>query len=354
MLDRESLLAPITPQEPSGPLLEYDPAFLALAEAARGKPEQRMGEAIIAAEPPDWSKVERAAVALLGRTKDLRVATLLVKARLHAGGLPGLFEGLALTRGLLERHWDTLHPQLDAEEDGDPAMRNNALADLADDEAIFTVRNAEVASARGLGRVRVRDLEPQGNGAAAAATESDEKPPPVDAVLAASDGAGLSRTAEGAATAAADIRAIEDLVKEKAGPTRGPSLGKLTAVLQRVANVLHERVAAAAGAQAGSAQTVAPGGGLVPGAVARGAIGSRKDVLAALDAVCAYYERYEPSSPIPLLMRRSKRLVSMDFIDIVRDLMPEAAAQAEGLRGKSDASGHEAGGGTSNEGGERT
>ena len=28
MLDRESLLAPITPEEPSGPLLEYDPAFL--------------------------------------------------------------------------------------------------------------------------------------------------------------------------------------------------------------------------------------------------------------------------------------------------------------------------------------
>jgi len=346
MLDRESLLAPAAPDEPSGPLLEYDPAFLALAAAARGKPEQRMGESVIPAEPPDWGKVERGAVALLGRTKDLRVAVLLVKARLHAGGLAGLFEGLAFTRALLERHWDTLHPQLDAEEDNDPAMRNNALADLADDEAIAAIRNAEIASARGLGRVRVRDLEPQGGNGAAPAAEGAEKPPPVDAVLAACDGAALARTAEGAAAAAADVRAIEDFVKEKAGPTRGPTLGKLTAVLQRVASALGERVAAAAGAQAGSAEAAAGGG---PGAGARvpGAIGSRNDVLAALDAICAYYERHEPSSPIPLLMKRSKRLVSLNFIDIVRDLMPEAAAQAEGLRGKGDASAEEAGGATS-------
>lgn len=345
MLEMESLLTPIAPQEPSGALLEYDPAFLALAEAARGKPEQRMGESVIPAEPPDWGKVERAAAALLGRTKDLRVAVLLVKARLHGGGLAGLFEGLALLRALLERHWDTLHPQLDAEDDGDPAMRNNALAELVDDEVIHAVRAAEVASARGVGKVRVRDLDPHGgNGAAAAGGEADEKPPSIDAVLAATDRAALARTAQGAAAAAVDVRSIEDFVKAKAGPTRGPALAKLAMVLQRIATVLGERVSAA-GAQAGSAPAAGAGAGQVAGGVP-GAIASRRDVLAALHAICAYYERNEPSSPIPLLMRRSERLVSMDFVEIIRDLMPESAAQAEGLRGKADASDS-----TSNEGG---
>jgi type VI secretion system protein ImpA len=354
MLERESLLAPIAAAEPSGPLLEYDPAFLALAEAARGKPEQRMGESVIAAEPPDWGKVERDAVALLGRTKDLRIAVLLVKARLHRGGLVGLAEGLAVTRGLIERHWETLYPQLDAEEDHDPAMRNNALAEVADAETIHAVREAEVASARGVGRVRVRDLEPQGGNGATAAAAGDEKPPPVEAVLAATDAAGLGRIAEAAAAAVADARAVEEFVKQKAGPARGPSLAKLTALLQRVASVLGARVAAAQGEPGTAAEDASAEGGRPLAARSPGAIGSRDDVLAALDAICAYYERKEPSSPIPLLMRRSKRLVAASFIDIVRDLMPDAAAQAEGLRGKTDASGEEAGGPTSNEGGGRT
>jgi type VI secretion system protein ImpA len=174
-------------------------------------------------------------------------------------------------------------------------------------------------------------------------------------VFAACDPAALQRIADGAAAAAADVRAMEDFVKVKAGATRGPTLGKLAAPLQRVATVLGQRLATSGGAAAASAPGAAAADGGQPAAAGiPGAIGSRKDVLAALEAICAYYERNEPSSPIPLLMRRSKRLVSMSFIDIVRDLMPDAAAQAEGLRGKSDASGHEAGGATSNEGGERT
>jgi len=52
----------------------------------------------------------------------------------------------------------------------------------------------------------------------------------------------------------------------------------------------------------------------------------------------AYYERAEPSSPIPLLIRRSKRLVSASFMDIVRDIASDGLTQVENLRGKEDGS----------------
>ena len=65
-----------------------------------------------------------------------------------------------------------------------------------------------------------------------------------------------------------------------------------------------------------------------------GEINSREDVVHVLDKICLYYERCEPSSPIPLLLQRSKRLVSANFMDIVRDLAPEGLAQVENLRGK--------------------
>ena len=47
-----------------------------------------------------------------------------------------------------------------------------------------------------------------------------------------------------------------------------------------------------------------------------------------LDQACDYYRRYEPGSPVPLLLERAKRLVSMDFMQIIEDLAPDGAAQA--------------------------
>ena len=65
-----------------------------------------------------------------------------------------------------------------------------------------------------------------------------------------------------------------------------------------------------------------------------GQITTREDVIAALDKVCEYYNQYEPSSPLPLLIQRCKRLVSANFLDIIRDIIPEAMPQAEAIRGR--------------------
>ena len=53
-----------------------------------------------------------------------------------------------------------------------------------------------------------------------------------------------------------------------------------------------------------------------------GAIQGREDVIRQLDRICAWYEANEPSSPVPLLLQRAKRLVSKDFLELVRDLSP--------------------------------
>jgi type VI secretion system protein ImpA len=348
MLDFATLLAPVTPDQPSGSLLEYDPAFLTLLALAKGKPEQQMGSSVIPAEPPDWPKVDAAAQALLARTKDLRLATVLAKARLHTAGVHGFFEGIALTRALLERHWETVHPQLDPDDGDDPAMRVNALVELADPETVLTgLRNAELASARGVGRICVRDLERSVNGdgaVEAGGSPAGGKAPAVEAVFSACDRDALAMTAAAASAALADVRAIEAFVGEKVGAHRGPNLSKLVALLQLVAKNLSQRVGVERVEPGGEPKPQDRGGNSLelqvraPEDLGRsdGAIRSRGDVLLALDRICAYYERFEPSSPIPLLLNRSKRLVAMSFLDIVRDLVPDAVAQVEALRGKQD------------------
>jgi type VI secretion system protein ImpA len=64
---------------------------------------------------------------------------------------------------------------------------------------------------------------------------------------------------------------------------------------------------------------------------------SREDVLRAIEQICAYYAAYEPSSPVPLLLKRCKRLVNKDFMDIVKDLAPDALSQIETIAGKPEA-----------------
>ena len=54
-------------------------------------------------------------------------------------------------------------------------------------------------------------------------------------------------------------------------------------------------------------------------------IASRDDVVRAIDRICDYYSRYEPSSPVPLLLKRARRLATGSFVDIVRDLAPGRA-----------------------------
>jgi type VI secretion system protein ImpA len=65
-----------------------------------------------------------------------------------------------------------------------------------------------------------------------------------------------------------------------------------------------------------------------------GQITTRDDVIAALDKICEYYGQYEPSSPLPLLVQRCKRLVTASFLEIIQDILPDALPQAEAIRGR--------------------
>jgi type VI secretion system protein ImpA len=90
--------------------------------------------------------------------------------------------------------------------------------------------------------------------------------------------------------------------------------------------VVTEEVPAAA--MPGEAGTVAaPAGRLT------GEIQSREDVVKTLEKICQYYARHEPSSPLPLLLTRAKRLASKSFLEIVQDLTPDALAQIQALAG---------------------
>jgi type VI secretion system protein ImpA len=64
-----------------------------------------------------------------------------------------------------------------------------------------------------------------------------------------------------------------------------------------------------------------------------GPIQSREDVIRSLDQVCDWYARNEPSSPVPLLLRRAKRLVNKSFLEAVQDLSPSGVTEVQTIAG---------------------
>jgi type VI secretion system protein ImpA len=55
-----------------------------------------------------------------------------------------------------------------------------------------------------------------------------------------------------------------------------------------------------------------------------------------LEKISRYYERAEPSSPVPILMERARRLVHANFMELIEDLAPEGLTQVQAIRGKRD------------------
>jgi type VI secretion system protein ImpA len=52
-----------------------------------------------------------------------------------------------------------------------------------------------------------------------------------------------------------------------------------------------------------------------------------------MDAVANYFRSNEPNSPVPLLLERAKRWVTMDFLAVLADIAPDAMEQARRVTG---------------------
>ena len=215
-----------------------------------------------------------------------------------------------------------------------PTMRMNILATLTAPETMSVIRSTPLISSRRAGRFSLKEVE-----AAAAQGKGNGAPNPVlEAAIVDCDIDVLQADASAAVNALAAVKSLEAAITPRAGAGALSDLNRLLTLLQRIASFLQATLARRAPAVVAVAPTEGPNGKEVPVTPSSppGEIGSREDVLQALDKISDYYRKNEPSSPIPLFIERCKRLVTMSFIDIVRDLVPDAVKQVEVLKGKGE------------------
>jgi type VI secretion system protein ImpA len=131
----------------------------------------------------------------------------------------------------------------------------------------------------------------------------------------------------------ADLTAIEKFFKDNAGPTSFPSFDLLKRELKQIVTWLAVGEVANNEAAATGGDPAAAAGGSAGGPAIGGAVRNRADVLRALEAVIAYYQVSEPSSPVPYLLRRAIRIVPMDFLEVMNELTPEVREKINMLVG---------------------
>lgn len=313
-------LAPLADESaPAGPDLEYDNDFLALTQAASGRPESQFG----GAEPPDWRGVVEKAEELFERTRDLRVAVFWLRGLVHTAGYGALVPGLQLVAGLMQGLWDSVHPQPDPD-DNDPYARVNALAVLREGEGLIgDLRGARLSDDRALGALTGRAVELALELAQPVGSESAPGKGPVMQMLeaAVAQDAGLRAQFVQAAELAHAVAALAD---DKLGGS-APDFKPLLRLADGLLGLLPPEAGAAddepAAGEAGAARGGAPARGL------SGQVSSREEAIRAIDLVCQYLERAEPTNPAALFLRRARNLIGYNFLQLMKVLAPDALSE---------------------------
>ncbi|HUV64522.1 MAG TPA: type VI secretion system protein TssA [Sedimentisphaerales bacterium] len=349
-IDIERLLSEVSPEAPCGEDLSYDASFLALEDMLRPK----AGGGVVAgveeaAEEPNWREVRDNSMELLRRSKDLRVAMYLVLASLRMDGLAGLRNGLTFLQGLLDRFWEHLYPKLDPEDNYDPLERINILQSLSpatvsqQDPMKFKQRLAEVplCNSPQMGRFSLRDIQ----------LAKGVVPIPSDGVAGLRDMSVIDAAFQDTATdellaaSKASEEAIEHLAtittvfSKNAAQGQTPDLSDFQSVLGNIHKCLQGYLAKRGYGEA--VEEGAPAAGTAGGETDKGGmslageIRSPQEALLAIEKVCQYFDRHEPSSPVPLLLRRAQRLVSKSFLDVIQDVCPDAMSRIQMLGGVS-------------------
>ena len=324
------LLAPINAANPCGENLEYDADFLALEQAFLGKTEQQFGSTIIPAQTPDWILVERLACSLLTRTKDLRIMLYLTRSWTQLRGLQGYADGLGLIYQTLENYWSSLFPPLEFEGEIDPLLRINALTELGD-KSILTacVYNTVLLKNTGseISLLAANDLLNGGN--------QGHPDFPGGYTRLQSELTQQQSLTQLMVDIVRYLVAIHKQVVQHLGEAAQPEFNNLLKIFNTITQ-------AASPSSRSQLPPIATSGSLSIPEITPEIfdwhslqVQSRNDAQLLLEKVKTYFYLYEPSHPAPLMIDRAQKLIALDFIQIIQNLIPDGLNQLETILGQS-------------------
>lgn len=313
-VDVEALLAPVSDSNPVGDDLAYDNGRLELEQAfERSASGSSANEGDV-----DWRSVLSLIEDQNKRTKDIWLAVYMIRAGAKMARLDVVDRGAAFLAGLLSAYWEKVHPQID--EYGFQGRKSPLESLTRIGEFLGPLKTIVLVSHPRLGQYSSSDLE-------RFALNGDSE-----------DGYGMFRAAvaempEEELTAVRDqldsiadnLRKTDRVMTENAGSETSvnfqPTYDALAAIRRNLA-MFTDGGETAEEAPAAADNNAPPQVGSGAPSRGSGAVESREDVVRALDAIADYYRRKEPSSPVPLALRRAREWVTLDFMAVIEDIAP--------------------------------
>ncbi len=155
----------------------------------------------------------------MAKSKDLRIVSHYVMAKMMVSGLLGLRDGLKVISTLLDRFWESLYPLLDEDDDNDPTSRVNALLSLATAGGLVRhLRDVTILESRTVGRFSVIDCAiAKGEMPVPAGMAEPPTQKKIDAAVQSCDANQLKERLEAAEEGLKCIAAIDAVFIERAG-----------------------------------------------------------------------------------------------------------------------------------------
>ena len=327
------LLEPISEDAPCGENLE-DTQLLASFDSYRV-----FGQMTPSSGATDWREIRTAAEDALHKSKDFRLLANYAIARLQVEGLAPFCDMLEVAGQWLETYPDRVYPLVD----DDAILRRNSLNNFSDRMAVLdAIRRAPFVRHPAVGTFSLRDVEIATGNLKLPEGEEGASQAQINGALSAIDDQELNASAAAFEQGIAALNKIDRLMRDAHGYEGAPELAPLLAPIKQIHGLLAEQIAtraalAAAGAGIDGTEAGAEGGQQGAGAVIGvGSIRSRDDAIRALDAVAEFFRRNEPSSPVPIVVDRAKRLISKTFLEVLADMAPDGLDEARRIGGIKD------------------
>jgi len=350
-MDYHNLItAVVDVSEVCGSNLEDDSNFQNFFFESEGTPERFDGQNTVPAEPPEWRTVKKQALSYMEKTRDLKLISILAQSVLNTEGIAKFEQCLSGLAQLIDEYWNEVFPSLD-EDDGDPLERISALGHLSDNTFIVSVlKNTPIVQSKVFGKVTLRAIE-RATDSSVSKGSGDLDISQINAVFKESDDEEIASMFSAIKQSIVHLESLNNTFIEKAGNNYNvnfdntiKTLTHLAASLEKYGNVKVVETIEPQDDDTPASSTKSTGENKVTSNTQNSQNGlsfqdgnfklsSREDVEHCFDLICAYYTEYEPSSPIPVLINRSKKLVHMDFMDIVKEIMPDALEQISKLGG---------------------
>lgn len=277
-----------------------------------------------------WRDAIRGIVAQAEETRDLWLAVYLARAGAKAGDLQAVTDGIQMLAGLLDQLWDEVHPTLDEADFVGRKTPCDSLTKIR--EFLAPLRKVTVFEHR-QGKVSGEDLERFASEGASAEGYAQFR-----GAIDSNDPDRKAEVTEAFAEAVAKLDLIRDGIERvdavlvaNAGSDTGTNfqptydvLASLRSAVAPYAGLVEEAVTTSGDDYADARNS----GGHAGGPALSGRVSTREDVVRAIDAIVDYYNAREPGHPVPVLMKRAKHWVNMDFLALLDDLVPDSMPAA--------------------------